>query len=530
MKNKKTIVMGIIIGILLIIIAVMGYVIASGKKGDSVKKETLQETSAGTEEVKSADNTGDTTESSEKQDDQSLDIAGDFYAEIGHDTTWEADGKKCATESINIYNNTSASAKDWKLEITYKGTPAVDQIWGGEYKISGKTVSIKAVDYTQEIPAKGSINLGYNFSSDDLDVEKYVLYVNDTQYSGDGLKMVASAPEKTDSNETSGGGKNTESAATEKKNNTNVPGEIPFETHGKLSVKGTDIVDMNGDKYQLKGVSTHGITWFPDYVNKEAFETLRDDWGANLIRLAMYTDTGDSYGYCSGGDKDEILALVDKGVSAATELGMYVIVDWHILSDSDPNNHIDDAKEFFDKVSKKYAAQENVIYEICNEPNGGTQWSSVKSYAETIIPVIRANDKDALIIVGTPNWSQDVDIASQDPITGYDNIMYAVHFYAATHKDDLRNKVKTALDNELPVFVSEFSLCDASGNGGIDYDSSDEWFELINENNLSYSSWSLCNKNETSALIKSDSTATGSFSDGDLSDTGKYVRDRIMGK
>ena len=530
MKNKKTIVMGIIIGILLIIIAVMGYVIASGKKGDSVKKETLQETSAGTEEVKSADNTGDTTESSEKQDDQSLDIAGDFYAEIGHDTTWEADGKKCATESINIYNNTSASAKDWKLEITYKGTPAVDQIWGGEYKISGKTVSIKAVDYTQEIPAKGSINLGYNFSSDDLAVEKYVLYANDTQYSGDGLKMVASAPEKTDSNETSGGGKNTESAATEKKNNTNVPGEIPFETHGKLSVKGTDIVDMNGDKYQLKGVSTHGITWFPDYVNKEAFETLRDDWGANLIRLAMYTDTGDSYGYCSGGDKDEILARVDKGVSAATELGMYVIVDWHILSDSDPNNHIDDAKEFFDKVSKKYAAQENVIYEICNEPNGGTQWSSVKSYAETIIPVIRANDKDALIIVGTPNWSQDVDIASQDPITGYDNIMYAVHFYAATHKDDLRNKVKTALDNGLPVFVSEFSLCDASGNGGIDYDSSDEWFELINENNLSYSSWSLCNKNETSALIKSDSTATGSFSDGDLSDTGKYVRDRIMGK
>lgn len=530
MKNKKMIVMGIIIGILLIIIAVMGYVIVSGKKSDSGNKDTLQETSADTEEAKSDDSIGDTTEPSEKQDDQSSDIAGDFYAEIGHDTTWEADGKKCATESINIYNNTSASAKDWKLEITYKGTPAVDQIWGGEYKISGKTVSIKAVDYTQEIPAKGSINLGYNFSSDDLAVEKYVLYVNDTQYSGDGLKMVVSTPEKTDSDETSGGGQNTESAASEKKNNTNVPGEIPFETHGKLSVKGTDIVDMNGDKYQLKGVSTHGITWFPDYVNKDAFETLRDDWGANLIRLAMYTDTGDSYGYCSGGDKDEILALVDKGVSAATELGMYVIVDWHILNDSDPNNHIDDAKEFFDKVSKKYAAQENVIYEICNEPNGGTQWSSVKSYAETVIPVIRANDKDALVIVGTPNWSQDVDIASQDPITGYDNIMYAVHFYAATHKDDLRNKVKTALDNGLPVFVSEFSLCDASGNGGIDYDSSDEWFKLINENNLSYSSWSLCNKNETSALIKSDSSATGSFSDGDLSDTGKYVRDRIMGK
>ena len=467
MKNKKTIVMGIIIGVLLIIIAVMGYVIASGKKGDSVKKETLQETSAGTEEVKSADNTGDTTESSEKQDDQSLDIAGDFYAEIGHDTTWEADGKKCATESINIYNNTSASAKDWKLEITYKGTPAVDQIWGGEYKISGKTVSIKAVDYTQEIPAKGSINLGYNFSSDDLDVEKYVLYVNDTQYSGDGLKMVASAPEKTDSNETSGGGKNTESAATEKKNNTNVPGEIPFETHGKLSVKGTDIVDMNGDKYQLKGVSTNGITWFPDYVNKEAFETLRDDWGANLIRLAMYTDTGDSYGYCSGGDKDEILALVDKGVSAATELGMYVIVDWHILSDSDPNNHIDDAKEFFDKVSKKYAAQENVIYEICNEPSN-CPWSDIKSYATEVIQTIRAYDKDAIIIVGTPTWSQlgnqgHTYEPADDPIRGYSNLMYAFHFYASesSHNQWLTAKIGTAIDKGLPVFVSEFGLSEA---------------------------------------------------------------------
>lgn len=167
-----------------------------------------------------------------------------------------------------------------------------------------------------------------------------------------------------------------------------------------------------------------------------------------------------------------------------------------------------------------------MIYEICNEPNGGTSWSDIKSYAEIIIPVIRKNDKNAIIIVGTPNWSQDVDIVSEDPITGYDNIMYAVHFYAATHKDDLRNKVKTAISNGLPVFVSEFSLCDASGNGGIDYDSSDVWFDLINDNNLSYASWSLCNKNETSALIKPDSTATSTITIDDLSDTGNMLETR----
>ena len=188
---------------------------------------------------------------------------------------------------------------------------------------------------------------------------------------------------------------------------------------------------------------------------------------------------------------------------------MYVIIDWHILNDNNPNSHIDDAKEFFDDVSAKYSSNHNVIYEICNEPNGGTSWSDIKSYAEIIIPVIRKNDKNAIIIVGTPNWSQDVDIVSEDPITGYDNIMYAVHFYAATHKDDLRNKVKTAISNGLPVFVSEFNL--------------------INDNNLSYASWSLCNKNETSALIKPDSTATSTITIDDLSDTGKYVRDKILG-
>ena len=303
----------------------------------------------------------------------------------------------------------------------------------------------------------------------------------------------------------------------------------PVENHGKLSVKGTDLVDKNGDKYQLKGLSTHGMTWFPQYVSEETFKTLRDDWGANLIRLAMYTDTGDSYGYCSGGDKAEIKKLLDDGVGYASDLGMYVIIDWHILNDNNPNNHIEDAKDFFNTVSKEYAEYDNVLYEICNEPNGGTTWTDVKSYAETIIPVIRANDKDAIIIVGTPTWSQDVDIASEDPVTGYDNIMYAAHFYAATHKQELRDKISKAIDNGLPVFISEFSICDASGNGAIDYNEADAWFEFIDKYNLSYASWSLSNKAETASLFSSSSTTVSDFSESDISDTGKYIRDKILG-
>ena len=301
----------------------------------------------------------------------------------------------------------------------------------------------------------------------------------------------------------------------------------PYKAHGKLAVSGTDLVDASGSKFQLKGVSTHGLTWFADFVSKDTYQYFKDSFGINLVRFAMYTDTGDSYGYCSGGNKSEIEELLGKGVDAATDLGLYAIIDWHILNDNDPNMHIDDAKDFFDRISKKYASYGNVIYEIANEPNGGTTWDSVKSYAETIIPIIRKNAPDAIIIVGTPTWSQDVDVAAADPITDQTNLMYAVHFYAATHKDDLRNKVQSALDSGLPIFVSEFGLCDASGNGSIDYDQSDAWFDLINDRNLSYAAWNISNKAETSSLFDSSCTKTSGFTDDDLSDSGRYIKEKI---
>ena len=328
----------------------------------------------------------------------------------------------------------------------------------------------------------------------------------------------------------------TEEATTEATEETtteapSVPAEAetgtPLDNHGKLSVEGTNIVDENGDVYQLKGVSTHGMAWFPDYVNKDAFQTFRDDWGANIIRLAMYT--AEYAGYCEGGDKEYLKSLIDTGVQAATELGMYVIVDWHILHDLTPHKYKDDAKAFFEEMSAKYKDYDNVIYEICNEPNGGTTWADVKSYAEEIIPIIRANDPDAIIIVGTPNWSQDVDIAAQDPITGYDNIMYAVHFYAATHTDNIRNKVTTALDAGLPIIVSEFSICDASGNGAIDYNQADLWFDLIEANNMSYVGWNISNKDETSSIIKSSCTKLSGWTEDELSESGVWLRNQIKG-
>lgn len=294
--------------------------------------------------------------------------------------------------------------------------------------------------------------------------------------------------------------------------------------HGTLSVDGTNLVDQNGDPIRLYGMSTHGIAWFPQYVSYDTFRTLKDDWNTNCIRLALYTD--EYNGYSNGGNQEELKALVKDGIDYATDLGMYVIVDWHILSDQDPNVHKEDAISFFREISSLYSDHTNILYEICNEPNGYATWDSVKSYAGEVIPVIRENDPDAVILVGTPTWCQNIDQAAASPLE-FDNVMYTLHFYAATHTDDLRNRLETAVNNRLPVFISEFGMCDASGNGGNDFNQAAKWMELIDKYNISFFCWNLANKAETSSVLRSDCEKISDWTDDDLSESGLWIRERF---
>lgn len=284
---------------------------------------------------------------------------------------------------------------------------------------------------------------------------------------------------------------------------------------GRLSVKGTHIVNKKGKAVVLKGVSTHGIAWFPQYVNKEQFASWKK-FGANTIRLAFYSNKADGY-------SRSLYSTIDKGIQAATELGMYVIIDWHILQDGNPQTNQKEAAYFFTRMAKKYHSQSNILYEICNEPNGNVTWEhSIKPYAKKIIKVIRKYDKNSIIIVGTPTWSQDVDTVSNSPLQGEKNIMYTLHFYAATHNERNRSKLQAALKKNLPVFVTEFSICDASGTGPINKSEAQKWMKLLKKNKISYIAWNISNKNETSALIKSNCNKTKKIKKSDLSSTGKW--------
>lgn len=296
-----------------------------------------------------------------------------------------------------------------------------------------------------------------------------------------------------------------------------------------LHVEGTHLCDKNGKTVQLRGVSTHGLSWFPQYVNQKLFKELHDKWGANAIRLALYTE--EYNGYCSGdaNNRKGLKKLVKNGVKYATKAGMYVIIDWHILSDGNPKTHQKEAKAFFKEMSKTFRNYNNVIYELCNEPNGGTDWKTIKSYANKIIPVIRKNDKDAIIVVGTPTWSQELDKALESPIKKK-NIMYTLHFYSATHKADLRNRTKKVLKAGLPVFATEFGISEASGNGRISKKGGKKWLSLLDKYHVSYIAFNLSNKDESCSLIRSSCQKTYGLKRKDLSAFGKWYYDLLRKK
>lgn len=441
----------------------------------------------------------------------------DFSVNWKLNSTWEESGKQCGGYEVEITNNSKSSVSSWTLKLNVPSGFELKASWNGVFSVNGNTLTVKNESYNGEIAPGGTAGFGFNYASD-------------SGFTPSGATVNGSTASNFAGTPGSSGGNNTPAETTPASSIQTVPpapedptGTTPVAAHGQLSVKGTQLVDKNGKGYQLRGMSTHGITWFPDFINENAFRTLRDDWNTNVVRLAMYVDEWGN-GQCYMKNKDGSRQLLEKGVDICIKLGMYVIIDWHVLNPGDPTAYTDEAIEFFKDMSKKYADYPNIIYEIVNEPNGNADWSGcIKPYAEKVIPVIRKNDKDAVIIVGTPTWSQDIDKALADPLK-YDNIMYALHFYAATHTDWLRERAEKCINGGLPIFVSEFGCCDASGNGANDFNQSEKWLKLLDKYGVSYCNWNLANKNESSSCFRESAKADGNWKDSDYSEGGAWIR------
>ena len=290
--------------------------------------------------------------------------------------------------------------------------------------------------------------------------------------------------------------------------------------NGWLQVKGAQLCNEAGEPVVLRGMSSHGLHWYPQYTNAQSIRNTAA-YGANLFRVAMYTGEG---GYLSNPDavKKQLIAAVDAAISA----DLYVIIDWHILSDGNPSAHTEEAVRFFTEMAKRYGDNPAVLFEICNEPNGNVDWKrDVKPYAAAVIDAIRAHAPKSVILVGSPTWSQDIHKAASNPLAG-ENIMYTLHFYAGTHGAELRRRIDDVRAKGLAVFVSEWGTSRADGSGGVFLRESAEWLDFLDERGISWANWSLCDKNETSAALKSGVPNSRPWTAEDLTESGRFVFSR----
>lgn len=288
----------------------------------------------------------------------------------------------------------------------------------------------------------------------------------------------------------------------------------PVKEHGSLKVEGTQLKNEKGNAVVLRGMSFGWHNWWPRFYNAGAVQWLKKDWGCSVVRAAMGVEPDGGYIKDPGSSKEKVKAVVD----AAIKEGIYVIIDWH-----SHNIKLKEAKEFFIEMATEYGKYPNVIYEIFNEPERQT-WADVKTYSIEIIDAIRTIDPDNIILVGTPHWDQDIHLAADDPIKGYSNLMYTLHFYAATHKQELRDKGNYAIGKGLPIFISESAGMEATGDGPLNEEEWDKWINWAETNKISWVTWSVSDKNETCSVLFSSASSDGEWKEKDLKTSGIKTR------
>jgi endoglucanase len=289
----------------------------------------------------------------------------------------------------------------------------------------------------------------------------------------------------------------------------------PVKEHGNLVVYGTGIIDQNGKTVTLQGVSYGWHNWWPRFYNQETVKWLANDWGCTVVRAAMGVEPKKGYMDSPDWSKEKIEAIIE----GAIKNDIYVIIDWH-----SHGIQTKAALVFFEEMAKKYGSYPNVIYEIFNEPVNDS-WPAVKEYSIEVIKKIREYDPDNLILVGSPHWDQDIHLVADDPITGFNNLMYTLHFYAGTHGQSLRDRGNYALDKGIPIFVSESAGMEASGNGPINFTEWAKWIEWMKNNNISQVCWSIADKNETCSMLNESAASEGNWKESDLKESGIKTRE-----
>ncbi|NBE79909.1 cellulase family glycosylhydrolase [Micromonospora rubida] len=417
------------------------------------------------------------------------------------------------TASVTI-KNLGDAVNGWTLGFGFPHSgQRVVQGWSATFNQTGSAVTAQSLSYNGSLATGASTNIGFNGSWTGNNPAPTSFALNGTVCTG-GTTPTTAPP--------------TTAPPTTPPPTTPPPGgTTPVAINGQLRVCGVNLCNQYGKPIQLRGMSTHGLQWFSQCYNDASLDALSKDWLADLLRVSMYVQE-DGYETDPAGFTNRVNTLVDE----ATERGMYALVDFHTLTPGDPMFNLARAKTFFAAVSARHASKNNVIYEITNEPNG-VSWSTIKNYAEQVIPVIRANDPDAVVVVGTRGWSSlgvseggnSTEVVNSPVNAG--NIMYAFHFYAASHRDNYRAELERAAAR-LPMFVTEFGTVTYTGGGAVDAASSTAWLDLLDRLKISYANWTFSDADEGSAAYRPGTCYGGTYTGtAVLTESGTFMRNRI---
>ena len=290
--------------------------------------------------------------------------------------------------------------------------------------------------------------------------------------------------------------------------------QTPVSEHGALHVVNGRVVDAAHKPLQLRGMSLFWSQWSSFYADS-AVDQLVDDWQVGVVRAALGIEEG---GYLEHPSDNEakVVAVVERAI----ERGVYVIIDWH---DHRASEHQASAVEFFTRMARRYGSSPQVIFEIWNEPLD-VEWSVVKAYAQAVIAAIRGAGANNLVLVGTPNWSQDIDDALADPLSAVTDVAYVLHFYAGTHGQWLRDRAQRAIDAGLPLFVTEWGTCEATGNGDVSEPETKLWMELLARHQISWANWALNDKDESCSALKPGTSSSAAWVEPSMTRSGALVK------
>jgi endoglucanase len=281
-------------------------------------------------------------------------------------------------------------------------------------------------------------------------------------------------------------------------------------SHGKnlpgIKVDGKNFVNESGEVVRFKGVSFSD----PDKLEKEGqwnrryFEEARN-WGCNIVRFAVHPPRLNERGW------EAYFKMMDKGIDWATELGMYVIIDWHSIGNLNTEKWFrpiyitswDETVKFWQATAERYKGNTTVaFFELFNEPTsqggelGELSWATWKPTMEKLIDEINKVDDKKVYLVAGMDWGYFLDETVKNPVNRK-NVAYVTHPYPQKRKQPWEpqwEKDWGHVADHYPVMATEFGFMGPDERGAHVPCISDETYgkaimDYFNQKGISYTVW-----------------------------------------